>query len=73
MAQLTTHVFHLITVITTVITVVTFPLLRDAAPIEAGEIGTNTPYTIVHNAVLIIVGQIPVALLWTLALGTIWT
>lgn len=73
MAQLTTHAFQLITAITTVIAVVTFPGLRDAAPIEAGEIGTNTPNTIVHNTVLIVVGQIPVALLWTLALGTIWT
>lgn len=73
MAQLTTHAFQLITAVTTIIAVVTSPLLRDAAPIEAGEIGTNTPYSIVHNAVLIIVGQIPVALLWTLALGTIRT
>lgn len=73
MVQLTTYAFQLITAITTVIAVVTFPLLCDAAPIEAGEIGTNTPYTIVHNAVLIVVGQIPMALLWTLALSTIWT
>lgn len=70
--QLTTHTFQLITAVPTVIAVVTFPLLQDAAAIEAGEVGTDTPHAIVHNAVLVVVGQIPVALLWTLALHTTW-
>lgn len=68
--QLTTDAFQLIAAITTVIIIVTFPLLWDAVPIEAGELGTVTPCTIVHDAMLFVVGQIPVALVWTLALST---
>lgn len=71
--QLTTDTFQLITAITTVIIIVAFPLFRDAVSIEACELGIVTPCTIVHDAMLFIVGQIPVALMWTLALSTIWT
>lgn len=63
----------LITAITTVIIMVTQQLLRDAVPAEAGEFGTITPCSTVHDAVLIVVGQIPVAWMGTLALSTIWT
>lgn len=68
--QLTTDALQLIAAITTVIIIVTFPLLWDAVPIEAGELGTVTPCTVVHDAMLFVVGQIPVALVWTLALST---
>lgn len=71
--QLTTESFQLVTAVTTVIDVVTFPLLWDAVPIEAGELGTMAPCTIIPDAVLIVVGQVPVALVWTLALRAIWT
>ena len=71
--QLTTESFQLVTAVTTVIDVVTFPLLWDAVPTEAGELGTMAPCTIIPDAVLIVVGQVPVAFMWTLALRAIWT
>lgn len=42
-------------------------------PIEAGELELITAGPRVHNAVLVIVGQIPVAFMRTLTLGSIWT
>lgn len=63
----------LVTAITTVVVVVTFPILINTMPIEAGELELITAGPRVHNAVLVIVGQIPVAFVRTLTLGTIWT
>lgn len=54
--MLTTHTLQLITAITTVIVVVTFPSLWDAVSIQAGEETSVTPGTIIHDAVLVIIG-----------------
>lgn len=64
---------QLITAITTVVVIVTFPILRDTTPIKAGELELITAGTCVHHTVLVIVGQIPAAFVWTLALSSVWT
>lgn len=68
-----TQRFQLVAAVPTVVVIITFPGLGDAVPIETGELGIATPGTSVTDTVLIIIGQVPVAFMWTLALSCIWT
>lgn len=69
----TAYTFQFIAAIPAVIIIVTFPPLRDATAIKTRELPTLAPCGIVHNAIFVVVGQIPTANWWALAFCSVRT